>query len=459
MRGKRRANPGGSSNPLRADVLRVLGVLKVATADQVQRLCLPHLTYRHTGKPTDVLRKQARTASHRAAAADLRRHGLTLDAGTTTAGERLHALTPIGLEAASYELARPLDEMGGTARGAGRTGAPHAMAVNEAIIALIRPRPDLALLEGEPPQALAAAREAAAAPAGIGTIASYATEVPLPATGGWTTPGRGGVQADAVVVAPEAGVPLLFIEVDNGHMAPERIAAKFDKYARFFLRTVKETDGRERPMWRTRWSAPADRHGEKVHPPVLLVFNTGGTRDPDTTMRATAQYTRPHWAGQAHNGHHTYDNKIPIIGTTMDLLREHGPAGPVFWRFGRPHRQTLTEAIGNARQEAALARQRAETERRIAARQAERQRLEEEKTKEREARRPVCVGCWERFTDDRWHHVEQMALKYPGAERYPKLCDSCKTRALEAERLKAETQQQKEDDVPPPRRGFLRRRR
>ncbi|MFK4227812.1 hypothetical protein [Streptomyces sp. NPDC019890] len=57
MVGKRETNPGGSSNPLRADVLRVLGVLrvlKVATADQIQRPALPHLTYRHTDKPTEA---------------------------------------------------------------------------------------------------------------------------------------------------------------------------------------------------------------------------------------------------------------------------------------------------------------------------------------------------------------------------------------------------------------------
>jgi hypothetical protein len=44
MAGKRKANKAGSSNDLRGDVLRVLGVLKVATADQIQRLSSPHLS-------------------------------------------------------------------------------------------------------------------------------------------------------------------------------------------------------------------------------------------------------------------------------------------------------------------------------------------------------------------------------------------------------------------------------
>ncbi|MGB8943025.1 MAG: hypothetical protein WCD21_22715 [Streptomyces sp.] len=50
------------------------------------------------------------------------------------------------------------------------------------------------------------------------------------------------------------GVPLLFIEVDNCHESAEEIADELHKYARFFRRKVKDTDGREQPMWRTRWS-------------------------------------------------------------------------------------------------------------------------------------------------------------------------------------------------------------
>ncbi|MFC9626200.1 hypothetical protein ACFTXM_41670 [Streptomyces sp. NPDC056930] len=40
MAGKRKNNPAGSTNGFRGDVLRVLGVLRVATADQIQRIGL-----------------------------------------------------------------------------------------------------------------------------------------------------------------------------------------------------------------------------------------------------------------------------------------------------------------------------------------------------------------------------------------------------------------------------------
>ncbi|MDX2851117.1 hypothetical protein [Actinacidiphila glaucinigra] len=58
-----------------------------------------------------------------------------------------------GLEAASHELRRPLSEMVGPARDAGSAGASHPLAVNETVIALLRPKPDLPLLAGEPPEA------------------------------------------------------------------------------------------------------------------------------------------------------------------------------------------------------------------------------------------------------------------------------------------------------------------
>ncbi|MET9695043.1 hypothetical protein ABZY81_42870 [Streptomyces sp. NPDC006514] len=202
MAGKRLTNPAGSWNDLRGDVLRVLGVLKVATADQIQRIASPHLTYRHTMKATASERKTARTASHAGALSDLRKHGLAENGGTTRAGESLRNLTTKGLEAASYELGRPLTEMGSTARGAGSSGATHPMAVNETVIAMLRPKPDLRLLTGEPAEAKAAAQAAVDAPAGVGTIASYATEVPLPATGTWGAPGKGTAQADIVLTAP-----------------------------------------------------------------------------------------------------------------------------------------------------------------------------------------------------------------------------------------------------------------
>ncbi|MBK3521020.1 MULTISPECIES: hypothetical protein [Streptomyces] len=101
MAGERETNPAGSTKTLLGDVLCVLGALKVATADQIQRIGAPHLSHRYTGKPTASKRKQARTASHTAVLSGMRRHGLVENGGSTQAGDRLRNLAPKGLQAAS----------------------------------------------------------------------------------------------------------------------------------------------------------------------------------------------------------------------------------------------------------------------------------------------------------------------------------------------------------------------
>lgn len=156
------------------------GVRPPEPADQIQRISTPHLSFRHADKPTPSKRKQARTASHLGALSDLRKHGLSENGGSTETGDSLRNLTTRGLEAASWELRRPATEMGSTARGAGSSGASHLMAVNETVIALLRPKPDLSQMATDPPEVRPAAQAVVGTPPGIGTIGSYWTEVPLP---------------------------------------------------------------------------------------------------------------------------------------------------------------------------------------------------------------------------------------------------------------------------------------
>ncbi|WP_224756489.1 replication-relaxation family protein [Streptomyces sp. col6] len=106
-------------------------------------------------------------------------------------------------------------------------------------------------------------------------------QVPLPVAGAWSTPGRGGAQADIVLTAPQDNIPLLFIEVDNCHETAEELAGKLEKYARFYHRKVKDTAGKAQPMWRTRWTTPPGTWGDDPYPPVLLVFNPLGARNPE----------------------------------------------------------------------------------------------------------------------------------------------------------------------------------
>lgn len=114
-----------------------------------------------------------------------------------------------------------------------------------------------------------------------------------------------------------------------------------------------------------------------------------------------------------------------MVATTLEELREHGPAGPAFWRFGRDHRQPLLDAIGNARRDAYLAR------RRQAAREEERRRAERE-APQREARRPVCKDCGQKFTDARWEAIGY-TRDWSKRQSHPHLCEDCQDRAVAAE--------------------------
>ena len=106
-----RANAAGSTAKVRAEVLTALGVLKVVTADQLWRLLRPEA-------------KENKFA--RAALVDLQSAKLVHSEGRTSAGHKTWGLTTQGRDAAQQVMPAGR-EVGNIARGAGRSGAPHAM--------------------------------------------------------------------------------------------------------------------------------------------------------------------------------------------------------------------------------------------------------------------------------------------------------------------------------------------
>ncbi|CAG6391868.1 hypothetical protein SCOCK_140066 [Actinacidiphila cocklensis] len=184
-------------------------------------------------------------------------------------------LTDPGLDAARRLLERDADQMGGSARGVGRGGAPHAMAVNATIIAIIR--------------------------GGIGGITSWRTEVPHPLS----STGKRNVRADAVLCAPDDGLPLLMLEVDRGTEPVSRVAAKLASYVAFYRRSVN--DPGEPSDWTARmtgtgqvpfWETLYPDTGLPGWPPLAMVFTGAGPRALANRMRDVAHLSRERWAAE-----------------------------------------------------------------------------------------------------------------------------------------------------------------
>jgi hypothetical protein len=349
------------------DALRVLGVLKVATATQILNLVRPHL------RDNKVIRN---------ALLDLEAKGEVVSEGNTAGpagrfgapdrtgepSQKLWSLTAAGLDAAGKLLERGPEEMGGRARGAGRGGAPHAMGVNATVVAFTR--------------------------GGIGGITSWRTEVPHALAG----TGKQNVRADAVLRAKEAGVPLLMVEIDMNTEPVQRVADKLAAYAALYRRRV--TDPAAPGTWTSHRAGEAGTvpYWETLHPgtglpgwpPLAFVFTGAGPLALANRMRDVADLTREHWAAQERRDHDSGDgyldftSKVPLVLTTLDRLQQHGPHGPAWRRVAQHHEEfepllkaltdTHTEAeyrqregqrraADQARQEAEWAAQRAEMQR------------------------------------------------------------------------------------------------
>ncbi|MFE5586938.1 replication-relaxation family protein [Kitasatospora sp. NPDC056531] len=235
-----------------------------------------------------------------------------------------------GLEAAASVLGMVRSEMGSTARGAGRSGAQHAMAVNETVLAFV--------LGGRAPGAAG----------GVGTVRSWATEVEFLLPGG-----KRKVRPDGVWQAPEVGVPVLMVEVDRSTMAPADVAAKFPRYRELFRTKVRDNDpaladqepaDRTVHWWRRTWPG----HTRPGYPPVALVVTDAGPVALANRQQAVTDLSADCWRGRWRrevrdyndDGWREYDDAVPIVATTLELLATRGPLGPVWWRFGRSGRHS-----------------------------------------------------------------------------------------------------------------------
>ncbi|MFC8015166.1 replication-relaxation family protein [Streptomyces cinereoruber] len=369
--------------------LEALGVVKVATPEQIRRLMCPGT-------------KDAATV--RGGLKDLEAEKLVISPGSAVrvnkAGvritEKLWTLTQAGLDAAAVILDRPAREMGGTAKAAAASGAKHARAVTDVLAAFLQtpPEPTRPVVRknqfAPAPPAEEPAGESAVWPEGLGPLAVWSTEIALPVGGTFLAPARDSLRADMVFALPgHETVPLLFVEVDNGSKGPPIVADKIARYRRFFARRVPTGTGNglDVPLWRTVWPA-SPRDG---HPPVALVFTKDmGEKAMLARMREIGSLSREHWRGEwsadyapegeKPDGYRDYTGTVPLMATTLRQLAAHGPHGPVWWRYGQSGWQSLTDALDNPDDYRAYS---VREEARRQARQAE----QERKRREYEARR------------------------------------------------------------------------
>ncbi|MFE5588064.1 hypothetical protein [Kitasatospora sp. NPDC056531] len=103
-----------------------------------------------------------------------------------------------------------------------------------------------------------------------------------------------------------------------------------------------------------------------VVPPAVFTCRTGVRHTKLILERGTV---RQH--DNDGDGWREYDDSVPVVATTLELLAEHGLLGPVWWRFGRPGRHSLIEALDNPDHRAAYDQRQAAREKK--ARQAHRE--------------------------------------------------------------------------------------
>ncbi|GAA2264875.1 hypothetical protein GCM10010232_66330 [Streptomyces amakusaensis] len=305
--------------------------------------------------------------------------------------------------------------------------------------------------------------------AGVGHRLGFQTEI------GHRLPDGYVQRADLVVRAPEAGVPVLLLEIDRRTEDAHELVAKLRRYWEWGWLLPKDADKRTVDLVRSRPDAieevvgHEERLWRRVYPPtgreglvpLGFVFADTTTAKVDNTIAVLEEYGRRYWAPRRYDSLYEnavtardYSQAVPVVVTTLEQLQEHGADAAVWRRLGRTGQQTLTEALtnpdGHALYRAQEARAHAQDQEHRAAR--------------REAQRPVCTRCGHKFTDERWEATTARGGAWTAGDLT--VCGTCHTddiarqeTAAEAARLQAATPPEPEDGPEPDRgRGWFRRR-
>ncbi|MFJ9448230.1 hypothetical protein ACIRRH_41410 [Kitasatospora sp. NPDC101235] len=229
--------------------------------------------------------------------------------------------------------------------------------------------------------------------AGIGHLTAFTTEVEH------KVPHRRSLFTDLVLRDPGADVPLLLVEVDRENESTGTLVDKLTTYrtwcelpAKGTTKTKFETSLR-RPGARTHdlrlWPTLYPATGREGLPPVALVFEAGRTRKPRPgagpltpeqkkekqktdhrrllrRAQAVEAASEALWYAPLYQEHDVtardYHQALPVVATTLPLLRARGADAAIWRRFGRPGWHTLTDALDNPDGDRQLTEERAVVE-------------------------------------------------------------------------------------------------
>ncbi|MEV6747472.1 hypothetical protein AB0N21_24225 [Streptomyces sp. NPDC051080] len=194
--------------------------------------------------------------------------------------------------------------------------------------------------------------------------------------------------------------------------------------------------------------------------PVAFVFADTTEAKADNTVAVLEEAGHDYWAPRRYDTYHRgitardYGQAVPVVVTTLEQLQEHGADAAVWRRLGREGEQTLTAALDNPDGDVLFRDQEARAD------AAD----ERHRAAEREAQRPVCKRCGQKFTDQRWEETTAHRTAWSAGDL--SVCGTChaddvarKEAAVEAARLQTAAPPEPEDDQEPDRgRSWFRRR-
>ncbi|MFJ6426120.1 hypothetical protein [Streptomyces hydrogenans] len=174
--------------------------------------------------------------------------------------------------------------------------------------------------------------------AGIGRRLGFQTEIGHRLGDGYVQ------RADLVVRAPQAGVPVLLVEVDRRSEDAHELVTKLRRYWEWGRLLAKDADKRTVDLVRSRADAiervgHEQRLWRRVYPPtgreglVPLAFVFADTTEAKVanTVAALEEAGRRYWAPRRYDSLYEkaitardYRQTVPVVVTTLEQLQEHG---------------------------------------------------------------------------------------------------------------------------------------